>query len=270
MSDNLMRSYNVKIQVEQTGREGAGRIGFIDEMRGLLIILFVFYHLCYDLSEIYDAIDLEWFRSGWMNALQFCISLGFIVLSGISSNLSNRPYIRGLRVCACAALITLVTFFLFPSQIIKFGILHFLGVSMLLYAVFKEALSYVRPLTGCFAAFLLAAATWNIPMGYPMGYIGISPLSFPLPASVYTLSWLFPLGVVPPAFYSADYFPVFPYIFVFLFGVFIFKFIDTLPEYLYKEHLRPLAVLGRHSLLIYMLHQPILMGVLYLIFLFVK
>ncbi|MDR0423905.1 MAG: DUF1624 domain-containing protein [Clostridiales Family XIII bacterium] len=260
MNENLAYYPDIKIQVEQVGKRGGRRVGFLDELRGTLIILVVLYHLCYDLVYIH-GIQLEWFTGKWASAFQLCLSGMFIVASGFSSNLSSRPYARALKVCACAAVISAVTLLSFPSQGIKFGVLHFLGAAMLLYAIFRDAIAYVRPSTGCAVSALLAVASWNI----PNGYIGAGALSFPLPEALYELTWLFPLGVAGPDFYSADYFPLFPYIFVFLFGTFAFGLAGAFSERQSQGYMKPIAAAGRHSLLIYMLHQPALMGALFLI-----
>ena len=77
------------------------------------------------------------------------------------------------------------------------------------------------------------------------------------------VSWLFPLGFVPRSFYSADYYPPLPWIFCFFLGARLGGVVD------WKKHDRPLpealCLPGRHSLLLYLLHQPVLYGLVWLI-----
>jgi uncharacterized membrane protein len=265
MNENLAYYPDIKIQVEQVGKRGSRRLGFLDELRGVLIILVVFYHLCYDLIHMF-GIQLNWFDRIWTYPFQLCVSVMFIVVAGFSSNLSSRPYVRALKVCACAAIISAVTWLFYSAQGISFGVIHFMGTAMLLHAIFRDAIAYVRPATGCAVSALLAIVSWNI----PNGYIGAGALSLHLPEALCNLTWLFPLGITGPDFYSADYFPIFPYIFVFLFGTFAFRLAGTFSERQSQGCLKPIAAAGRHSLLIYMLHQPALLLVLFIIFRFIQ
>ena len=76
-----------------------------------------------------------------------------------------------------------------------------------------------------------------------------------------------PLGLVPPEMAWGDFFPIFPWLFVFLAGAFLGRYVKEgrFPPFLYKTHIRALAFVGRHSLLIYLAHQPLLFGILTLI-----
>ncbi|MDR2771092.1 MAG: DUF1624 domain-containing protein, partial [Clostridiales Family XIII bacterium] len=100
---------------------------------------------------------------------------------------------------------------------------------------------------------LLALFTRNV----VNGVLGLGPFIVELPSFLYRTSWLFPFGFRSAGFYSADYFPLFPYLFVFLAGSAAGTLVKHLPAAARRAHIRPLAYLGRHSLLIYLLHQPI-------------
>lgn len=109
----------------------------IDALRGLFIIFVVIIHLIFDLEYIYK-IDLK------LPNIYYFIQINggvlFILISGISITLGSRCIKRGLFVLGCGLLITLVTYFLFPEITIVFGILHLLGICMLLYPTYKNCL----------------------------------------------------------------------------------------------------------------------------------
>jgi uncharacterized membrane protein len=120
------------------------RIWEIDFLRGVSIILMVGYHLLYDLGAMAGVQSLLGFTTdlstpAWLAAQYFFAAL-FILLSGISSTLSRSNVRRGLKLLAVALLVTAVTFFFNRAATVHFGILHCLGVSILLYGVaFKRA-----------------------------------------------------------------------------------------------------------------------------------
>ena len=136
---------------------------------------------------------------------------------------------------------------------------------MVLFWLLRPLLDKI-PLWAGLAVFgLLTWLTWNI----QNGQLGFAPIwSLQLPASWYQSNWLMPLGFVPNGFFSADYFPLLPWVFVFfagsLAGVPLKE--GRFPAFVYPTHVRWLAAVGRHTLWIYLLHQPVIYGVLSLIF----
>ena len=99
------------------------------------------------------------------------------------------------------------------------------------------------------------------------GWIGLTPqLSLRVPDVLYQSNWLFPFGFHNSSFHSSDYFPLFPYLFLFWAGMFLARL--RLPELCYRSHCRALAFLGRNSIWIYLFHQPLVYGLLWLIFRF--
>jgi uncharacterized membrane protein len=79
--------------------------------------------------------------------------------------------------------------------------------------------------------------------------------------------WLLPLGITSPSFSSYDYFPLVPWLGIFLIGAALGKTVYAGRRSLLPWHLPPTFVnaAGRHSLLIYIVHQPVIMGVLYVL-----
>jgi uncharacterized membrane protein len=231
---------------------GGGRLAILDELRGFAIINMVAYHVCYDLVYIH-GFDWSWFRGARAGLWQEFICLSFIFIAGVCTRFSGRPFVRAFKVCACALLITAVTLYAYPDQLIVFGILHCLGASMLIYAVFAPLFRGFPSPVGFVLALLLVFATWNV----VSGVFGIGSFSVRLPSFLYETSFLFPFGFRNAGFFSADYFPLFPYLFAFLAGSAAGSLVRLAPPVLGRVHARPLAYLGRHSMVIYLLHQPV-------------
>jgi uncharacterized membrane protein len=228
------------------------RIWEIDFLRGFSIILVIGYHLLFDLGEFVGVHRfLGWSTHlssvAWTIAQHFFAGL-FVLLSGTSSTLTRSNLRRGLRLLAVSFLVTAATYVFDPASAVFFGILQCLAVSMLLYgALFEKA----KP-------WLCAACGGAV--------LGLSAL-LPVLKRALTLrsDWLMPLGLPSPSFSSYDYFPLIPWLGVFLAGAALGKTV-----YASKKSLLPWRMpgnfvnfAGRHSLIIYIVHQPLIMGVLY-------
>ncbi len=241
----------------------ARRIAFLDLWRGLAVVVMIFYHGAYDLASIF-GVSFSFFGNPVYHVIQRFICCSFILLSGISCRFSKNNLKRGVITFCCGLLMTIVTWLVMPSELILFGILHFLGIAMTLAGLMMPLLQKIPPLAGFIGTLLLAALTWNV----SRGTLGMGVLSVPLPEVLYRSNLLFPLGFYSPSFFSADYFPLLPWFFLFLAGYFLGRPFQSpfLPGFFRKNWAPPLAFLGRHSLLIYLLHQPVLFGVLWLWF----
>ena len=232
--------------------DGTQRIWEIDFLRGVAIILMVCYHLLFDLGEFVGierflgwSTDLT--KTAWIVA-QFFFAVLFVVLSGISGTLSRNNVRRGLRLLAVSILVSAATFIFDPASTVYFGILQCLAVSMLLYgAAFQKA----GP---------VACAAWGAVV------IGLSAA---LPAAKQALAvrsdWLMPFGITSPSFSAFDYFPLIPWLGIFLIGAALGKSVYAAKRSLLPWRLPRTFVnfAGRHSLLIYIVHQPVIMGVIY-------
>ena len=151
-----------------------------------------------------------------------------------------------------------------PSEQILFGVLHLIGAAVLLSALLRRFLDCAPALPGAIASFVLFLFLRSV----PMGYLGIGELQlFELPRRLYSVPFLFPLGLPGPGFYSADYFPLIPWIFLFWTGLFLWRFLRPYAEETVRgwPACRPLVWLGRHSLWVYLLHQPVLLGFIFLL-----
>lgn len=240
----------------------SGRIAIIDELRGLALLNMIVYHLLYDLTSIYND-GPPWMMSRSTDIWQEYICISFILIAGICIPYTKSPLRHAVIVLGCAIGISLVTYAFMPEQFISFGILHMLGVSMLVYVIFKVPLSRVNNIIGFIISIFLALLTWNV----VNGYIGIWKFTWTIPE--FSSKYLFPLGLVDGSFSSADYFPLLPYFFIFTAGVFLSDWIKRWPAWTKKTHVRPLEYIGQHTLVLYLAHQPVILSCLYLYYNFI-
>ena len=230
------------------------RIALLDEIRGVCIYCMVFYHAFYLLgAQLQLAFCTRLFR--FFEPIEIVFASAFILISGICTQFSRSVLRRGLMLLAIALAISAVTVLLLPRFGFdafqdRFGILHLLSVSMLLYAALRKALDRVPVLWGAGTCIFLY----------------ISALLF-VPRVSVSVPYLFALGLCNDTFYSADYFPLLPHVFVFLLGTFAGRVIRSqdLPDRYYCVHTRLFSWCGRYSLWIYLLHVPVLLFVIQLI-----
>lgn len=239
------------------------RAFLLDELRGFMLVNMLLYHLLYDLVFLFQ-VPIGWYLSPGAFLWQECICCTFIAVAGACVPFSHNNLRRAGKLLLCAMVITAATCLVMPGQAVWFGVLHLIGVCVLLFCPLERAARRIPPWAGLAACILLYLLTY----GVPMGYWGIGPLwQHPLPAALYRLDWLAPLGFPGPGFSSSDYFPLLPYFFVYAAGVFAGRLIqERRPAVFYRRHSRPLAFLGRHSLGIYLVHQPVLYGLLLAVF----
>ena len=236
------------------------RIHIIDELRGLCIILVVLYHLCYSGAEIFN---IPWFENllPALRTIQPSLPIAFIFISGLSFNLSRNNTKRGTELLVIALAITLVTALFMPEQVIWFGIIHFIAVANLFCSGIKSTIEKIPFVVGLILSVVLFIATYGI----SVGHLGIEPLAVNIPKVFYSTDAAMIFGVHTKSFFSADYTPVFPWIFLFSSGIFLGRYLHKLPKFIKERHIRPLAFVGRHTLIIYIVHQPVIIGVLYLL-----
>ncbi len=235
-------------------KETNGRILWIDELRGFALVAMILHHIAFNIVYFVklptDGLSV-FLESGAFRALQLLFIGVFLGLSGVCSHLSRRPLLRAGRVILGALAVTAVTYFVFPDAVIWFGVLHCLGVCMLLAAALGKYGKKVPPIAGVFASLLLFAITYRVPDGFL--------LSLSLPRAWYAGGLLTPFGFADPFFQSMDYVPLLPHIFLFSAGFFLGNL--RLPKGGGKFPV--LGFLGRHSLKVYLLHQPILFGIFF-------
>lgn len=240
------------------------RVGILDEVRGIAYIAMILYHAYYDIAFVYGH-DLPDMLDTVMRFIQPFIAGTFIAVAGISSVYSGNNFRRGALYFFFAMVLTFVTAIAMPSEIILFGVLHFLGIAAMIYGFIGRFTERIPHVLGIILFLLLFAATFNIPRGF-IGFEGIFTVQ--MPELLYGHYWLYPLGLTSSGFYSADYFPIIPYLFLFLAGSSLGVYLKTgrAAKGLYMTRFSGLAFIGRHGLWIYMLHQPVTILVLDIFF----
>ncbi|QUO37653.1 DUF1624 domain-containing protein [Dysosmobacter sp. Marseille-Q4140] len=233
------------------------RYALPDTLRGLTLLSMIAYHGCWDMVYILGA-DWPWYQSSGAYLWQQSICWTFILLSGFSFSLGRRHWRRGWLVFGCGAVVTAVTLVVMPGQEIWFGVLTLLGSCMLLGALLERPLGRVPAGAGL----VLSAALFVLTRSVNRGYLGFEGLRLAaLPGELYRNMATAYLGFPFPGFRSTDYFSLVPWLFLFLTGYFLFrltgKHLAAAPD---LGRCAPLEALGRRSLLVYMLHQPVLYG----------
>jgi len=224
-------------------------------LRGGAIALMIVYHFCFDLNY-FGHVRLDFNHDPfWLGFRTLIVSL-FLAVMGFSLQLSHAGhwrrrafFIRLGWLVGAATLVSLSSYMMYPKSMIFFGILHFIAVASLLGLLFLK-LFYLNLLLG--AAIILLGVNFAHPW-------------FDQPA----LQWL---GLMTHKPITEDYVPVLPWFGVVLIGLFAAQWIarqPTPPNWIHWQSRHWLANTlsfgGRHSLIVYLLHQPILLGLLYLL-----
>lgn len=219
------------------------RVDIIDFLKFVAIVLMVFFNYSYTLLFLRGWIILNKNFFYWFIFPRIIASI-FIVASGMSAYESflrrkklfaKRYFGRGIKLLLIAILITFATYSTFPEYTIHFGIIHFFALT-----------SFIIPFLIKFKKLLIFLAVLSFLLSIPLSNLKINNLT------------LLPIGIVPENYKTFDYFPIFPWLSLILIGIFIQKTFRRKIIKIKIENLKFLLSIGKHSLLIYILHQPIL------------
>ena len=222
------------MRCSMTESKNTGRIWELDFLRGIALILMVYFHLVFDMKEFFSY-PIEY--TGNLNAfIGRTSAILFILISGISCSLSRNNIKRGLKLLGVSLVVSLFSYLYNPDFVIKFGILHFLAASMLL-APLLQKLNWIV---------LTALGSIIIALGQ---YTSRATTSY---------DYLFPFGVTTSNFVSSDYYSLVPWLGVFLYGMAISMLLYKQRKSLFSFKINDnfVSKAGRHTLIMYLLHQP--------------
>ncbi len=206
----------------------------------------IVWHFLFDLAST-GLVPVSLMQGSVMELARYAIAGSFVAISGVCARLSKRPLRRGLVVLGAALLVSAATY-LFGAPV-YWGILHLLGACMLLYAAVRKRWDALPETWACGAAILVFVLTFVLPIRVRVG-----------------TPFLFPLGLRTATFASADYYPLLPWGALFFAAAAAAERLDDMPpEKKYRSAPHALAWLSRRSLAVYLVHQPVLFGMVYLI-----
>jgi len=235
----------------------------IDLLRGLAITLMVFGHILWDL----DYFGLVSMNNTAYDMLQKIVPPLFFILIGMGlivskkrvefkteqdeNNFYKRLIFRGLKIFSLGMIITIFSMILIPEKVVIFGVLHCIGLSVVLCVPFLKYRNYNFLFT------IIILFSWLI-----IGQMYVNnPTFFHLIVGFHQANvWK----------YTVDYFPLVPWFGVCLLGIMIGDWLYSTDKRMFRfpdiSKYRPVkffSLLGKHSLAIYLVHQPVIAGVLY-------
>ena len=237
------------------------RLWEIDFLRGIAIIMMIIFHFLYDTN--YFGIYRVNLQESYLLFFNYSIGTIFLLLVGVSLTLSYsrieniltkkdlrlKFFKRGLKIFCMGLIITIITWYFIGGRFVAFGVLHCIGISIILAYPFLR-FRFFNFLVGGFLI-ILGLILRNLTLNF---------------------YWLFWLGLKYPDLHSIDFFPILPWFGVVLIGIFVGN--SLYPKYRRAFSLKDLSgsifvrffcFLGRHSLLIYFLHHIVLLSIVYII-----
>ncbi|MBO4637768.1 MAG: DUF1624 domain-containing protein [Clostridiales bacterium] len=241
----------------------------LDLLRGVAIIMMVFMHLSYDVRYEFGQDIFSYLESSWFWVFVHPIITGlFVSLSGICCSMSRNNFKRGLKLLAVALAFTVVTSLITRFTdiyiLILFNVLHVLAVSIIIYALVDLIEKKTRISSNAVTLILALTGIYIVLLNNNIHMYDYSSDKLPLLIFGITVDG-------EPA--MADYMPLIPWAGVFLIGSSVGRILYSEKKTLFpdrseviRKFTRPLEFLGRHSLLIYLVHQVVGYGILWLIF----
>lgn len=216
----------------------------------------VLFHLCYDLKFL-AGMPLDWFAPPLRDVWSASISWTFLFVAGCMCPLSRSNLRRGLQYAGIALGIWAVTTLAAVDTPVSFGIIYCMAACTLVAWALGRLHALPRGLVAGVALLVAFLALYNL----ASGTVGLGPAQAAVPTGLYAsgrLSWL---GLPGPTFASGDYYPLLPYLMLYLSGCALgSRWAQRgYPVWAQKAHVAPLSFLGRHALVVYVIHQPVLL-----------
>jgi uncharacterized membrane protein len=245
------RTARADARADEPARAAAPRFDRLDAMRGVAIVWMASFHFCFDLNY-FGFIHQNFYADRFWTVQRACIVTLFMACVGAGQAIAaaqgqswRRFWRRWAQIAGCAVLVSIGSSLMFPRSFISFGVLHGIAVMLVI------------------ARLTTAWGAWR----WPLGLVAIV-----LPKLVadpfFDTRWTNWVGLVTHLPVTEDYAPVLPWLGVVWWGAAGAEWLLAHRPHVLAGALprpaRPLAVLGRWSLSFYMLHQPVLIGLLWL------
>lgn len=247
------KSHGTPVKKNLVAATPVKRYACIDALRGFAVVLMIAYHFSFDLNY-HGWIHQDFNNTPFWLSARACIVSMFLLLVGASLVLGaqtpglNSYWRRQTRLLAACVAVSAGSYLMFPDSFIFFGILHFILLASL---IGRACIRFDLALLPASLLVLLIGLTYSNPV------FNAAPLQW--------------VGFMTYKPYTEDYVPFFPWFGVVLLGIFLGKQLIAeraplwLTNYQAGRATRPLILAGRHSLAIYLLHQPVMLGILYLV-----
>lgn len=228
------------------------RLGFFDALRGFTMISMALFHGTYDLAYIY-GVSIPWFVNGPVQDIwRASISWVFLFVAGWMCSVSHDNFKRSFKYAAAAFVVWIATSVASVDNSINFGIIYCMAACTLTFALTKSLLTNLPAYPTMAILLILFGLTWNIPH------------------HIYDIPGLAWLGFPDAGFVSGDYYPLIPFIFMFLAGYMASRGLSktdtaqaaSYPRWMYRHPFPALEALGRHALPFYLIHQPLILAVI--------
>lgn len=223
------------------------RLEVLDVCRSFCVMIMVLYHALYDLILL-EQLPPTVLDNTFMDVLAYGTAGAFVLLGGVTARFCRDVLRRGFRLFCLGLAVSVIA--ALAGQPIAFGVLQLFGLCMMGYGLLRRRLD--------------KAGKW-----LPLSCAVLFVLSTLLTERIHVpVPWLYPLGLRTESFYSADYFPLLPWAFLFLMGTWLGGWVINARQRrcFTRRYPRWLCFCGRNSLRIYLFHQPLLFTLFSLLF----
>ena len=241
------------------------RFDTLDSIRGVAVLSMVLFHLMFDIKVIFGS-NSSWSSGAAVHLWQRSICFTFIIVSGFVWIYGKKNALkRGLFLTLVGIAVTVVTVIFMPSAPVYFGVMSFFGCAVLIMIPIEKLLRHIPAAVGTILSLVLFFFTEYASYG-KLGFFGSELLR--LPKSFFLSDVGVPFGFPPADFFSSDYFPIIPWIFLYFFGYFLERLVAHTKAFEKIAHIKEpvFSFIGRHAVLIYILHQPVCYGICMLVF----
>ena len=232
------------------------RYGFPDTVRGILILGMIAYHTLFDIAVVYGiGMDTPLMRGA--NVLRDVGAACFVFLSGFCFHFGRRNVRKGLILLGAGFIVTAATYLFDRESAVIFGVLTFLGTAKLLLCALERPFRYIPPVIGAAVSFFLVLLFFRCNFGYA-GFGGAT--LFRWPSFLYRDHFTAFFGFPGTGFASGDYFGLLPWFFISCCGWFTYRVVKPKQRFarVMAARVPLLDNVGRYSLWIYLIHQPMI------------